>query len=448
MRSPQLLDEHYANVERRIKVRQQPDYARLVVPNGNAAEPVHRWFHMKEAFSSQLLPRLLKDLEMVGRGDLRILDPFCGVGTTLVSAVVAASSGDLKSPVVYGIERNPFLHLAAQAKTNALAAPHRGFMEFARSVAGEAYQDRAEYPIPALSTFRNERFFTPTHVQELLRLRTALERRSAAGDAPLFRALGTLALGGSVEMSSRLRKDGRALRFVEREPASPIDLFLQRSRAIDHDMPLRPAPGRASAYCGDGVTMDRIDRRFGLFDLILFSPPYPNNIDYTEVYKLENWLLGFIDSQEQFADQRLATVHSHPSLKRPDRIETADASQRVKDEIKAVTSPVVAALPHDRYRRARVEVIEGYAVDLYRTMWAARSRLKPGGTIVVVVGNSVHGEGADAHVIAADLLIAQLAVVAGLHVDRVAIARQLQRRGSSSGFLRESVVFATSRDGS
>jgi DNA modification methylase len=33
------------------------------------------------------------------------------------------------------------------------------------------------------------------------------------------------------------------------------------------------------------------------FDLILTSPPYPNNIDYSEVYKLELWLLGFIDKQ-------------------------------------------------------------------------------------------------------------------------------------------------------
>lgn len=447
MRSPKLLDEYYVEVERSLTVRPQPDYARLVVPNGNAAEPVHRWFHMKEAFSSQILHRLLKDLELTGTDEVRILDPFCGVGTTLVSAVAAASSGELRSPTVYGIERNPFLHLAASTKTQALVAPQRDFMSYARSVAGEAYRDRADCPVPALSTFHNERYFPPTHVQQLLRLRAALERRAAAGDSPLSVGLGMLALGGCVEMSSRLRRDGRALRYVEREPAGPIDLFLERSRAIENDMPVRPAPARASAYSGDGVTMDRIDGRFAPFDLVVFSPPYPNNIDYTEVYKLENWLLGLIDSDEQFARQRMATVHSHPSLKRPDRIETAAVAQVVKDELKALTAPVVAALPEDRYRRARVEVVEGYTLDMFLTCRAALARLRPGGKVVVVVGNSVHGGGAGSHVIAADLLIAQVARLAGLHVDGIAVARQLQRRGSSSAFLRESVIFATSGEG-
>lgn len=444
MTSPKLLDAYYAEIERSLTVRPQPDYARLVVPNGNAAEPVHRWFHMKEAFSCQILFRLLKDLELIGSGELRILDPFCGVGTTLVSAMAAASSGDLRNPTVYGIETNPFLHLAASTKATALVSPRLGFMSFARSVAGEAYRDRADYPAPVLSTFHNERYFPRTHVQGLLRLRAALERRAAGGDPSFFVALGSLALGGCVEMASRLRRDGRALRFVEREPTNPIDLFLERSRTIDDDMPRRPTFGRASAYCGDGVTMDGIDGRFGPFDLVVFSPPYPNNIDYTEVYKLENWLLGFIASGEQFATQRMATMHSHPSLKRPERIDGADVSARVKYELRALTAPIVAALPEDRYHRARVEVVEGYALDMFLTARAARSRLRAGGKIVVAVGNSVHGNGPSSHVIAADLLIAQVMRLAGLRVDGIAIARQLQRRGSSSVFLRESVIFATS----
>jgi hypothetical protein len=444
VRSPELLDEYYAEIERTLTVRLQPDYARLVVPNGNTAEPVHRWFHMKEAFSCQLLYRLLKNLELIGSGEVRILDPFCGVGTTLVSAVAAASSGDLNKPVVYGIERNPFLHLAAWAKAAALVAPHRDFMCFARSVAGEAYRDRTDYAMPLLSTFHNERYFNPSHVQDLLRLRAALKKREEHCDSPLPVALGLLALGACVEMSSRLRKDGRALRFVEREPGSPIDLFLERSRAIDDDMPLRPTSARVSAYCGDGVMMDRIDGRFAPFDLVVFSPPYPNNIDYTEVYKLENWLLGYIDSDAQFARQRMATMHSHPSLKRPHRIDTADVTEQVRDGLRTLTAPIIAALPEDRYHRGRVEVVEGYAVDMFLTACAARSRLRSGGKIVVVVGNSIHGDGSMSHVIAADLLIAQVARLAGLDVNEIAVARQLQRRGSSSAFLRESVIVATS----
>lgn len=446
MKAPEKLEGHYAGLERSVTIRSAPDYARLVVPNGNAAEPVHRWFHMKEAYSCNLLLRLLKDLDLGAKPGLRILDPFCGVGTTLVSTAAAAAGGDLQAPVVYGIETNPFLHLAASTKLAALLSPEPGLLDFARAVAAAAYRDRNDYPVPALSTFHNPRFFDAGTVQQLLRLRAAVDARADAGAAPSLRTLGYLAVGASVEPSSCLRKDGRALRFVERQPASPIDLFLDRSTTISEDMPLRRLPLRGAAYHGDGVTMRAIDSRFDAFDLVVCSPPYPNNIDYTEVYKLENWLLGYLDSDRAFASQRAASVHSHPSIKRPHPLQTADLSADVREGLLAVTDPIVSCLPEDRYRRARAEVIEGYVLDMYRTAEAARQRLRPGGTLVVVVGNSVHGTGDQAHVIAADLLIAQVAGLAGLTVEHVSVARQLERRGSASHFLRESLIFATKGD--
>lgn len=442
MTSPRSLDDHYTRVERSFVVRSEPDYARLVVPNGNASEPVHRWFHMKEAFSCNLALRLLKDLELVGRSDLRILDPFCGVGTTLVSAAAAAASGDLRRPVVYGIEANPFLHLAAASKIRAQVAPERGLLNIARDVAAVAHRDRNVHELPLLSTFHNARFFDPEVVQQLLRLKAAVDDRVCAGASPDLARLAYLAVGASVEPCSSLRKDGRALRFVERDAVSAIDVFLDRSTTIDDDMPVRRVPLRGSAYAGDGVSMSAIGTRFDPFDLVLYSPPYPNNIDYTEVYKLENWLLGFIDSEERFASQRAATVHSHPSIKRAGRLDTAELPGSIKAELRKVTGPIVTALPEDRYRRARTEVIEGYTLDMYLAARSARARLRPDGKVVVVVGNSVHGTGTDAHVIAADLLIAQAARLAGLEVERICVARQLARRGNSSRFLRESLIFA------
>jgi hypothetical protein len=57
----------------------------------------------------------------------------------------------------------------------------------------------------------------------------------------------------------------------------------------------------------------------GWATLSCFSPPYLNCIDYTELYKIELWLMEHIASQEQFRETRLGTLRSHPSVKFPAR---------------------------------------------------------------------------------------------------------------------------------
>ena len=34
----------------------------------------------------------------------------------------------------------------------------------------------------------------------------------------------------------------------------------------------------------------------GTWDLAIFSPPYPNSFDYTDVYNVELWMLGYLRS--------------------------------------------------------------------------------------------------------------------------------------------------------
>lgn len=444
MSSARALDSHYRALQDGFSVRRNVDYGTLVVPNGNGSAPVHRWFRLKEAFSSDLFMRVLKDTDLQRRDGLRILDPFSGVGTTAVSVIDAVASGELTAPVVHGVESNPFLHLVGSTKIAALRRAPRGFLDLARKLAASALRETDLGPpkVPQLSTFRREGSFDPIQLERLLKLRDAIQAEQQAGCDPLLVDLARVCLGAIVEPVSNLRRDGRALRHVENKVrVGAVEAFLAKAEEIDADLPTRPVKLRARTWRGDGRSLSVVDRRERDYDLVLFSPPYPNNIDYTEVYKLEAWLLGLVTDAAGFSAQRLRTVYSHPSLLRPDPLPSPGLSEKENEALASLIRPLEEAIPADRYAEGRRRMIRGYTVDMYRTLRSSTDRMREGSSLVYVVGNSVHGRAPKDFVIAADLLIAALAEMAGLKVATIDIARWLRRRSVSSPYLRESVVY-------
>jgi hypothetical protein len=106
---PELKDFRY--LEEKIPVERNDLFRHLVVANGNDNLPVHRWFRFKESFSAQLLGQILANEAPNLRGRVRLLDPFCGVGTVLVSAQQlwrpGSSSKQLVSNVILSSDSLP-----------------------------------------------------------------------------------------------------------------------------------------------------------------------------------------------------------------------------------------------------------------------------------------------------------------------------------------------------
>lgn len=439
-----VLDRHYATLESSYSVRDNADYQRLVVPNGNGDDAIHRWFRLKEAYSRKFLPRVIKDAALTSRRSLRILDPFAGSGTTALSAVDLVREGSLSEAYTLGYECNPFIHLVANTKLRSAQTPSQSFGPLARKIAAAVVRDKVDTPpTPELATFRNDLYFRGDDLTKLLQLRAAIDRAADAGADSLDIALAQTCLGACVEPVSSLRRDGRALRYVTDKPRlNPVAEFLWRADQVCEDMTRRPTKVSGRIQLGDGRSLSPRPPTDASMDLVVFSPPYPNNIDYTEVYKMEAWLLGFITTAEEFSDQRLRTVYSHPSILRRDSALDPAVENGEKAEISALLEPIIDTIPNDRYRTSREQMVTGYTHDMYKTLDSSWSSLAPGGTLVYAVGNSLHGSNDQSFVIAADLIIARLAELVGFSIESIEVARQLHRRKSPSPFLRESVVFA------
>ncbi|MGY9065513.1 hypothetical protein [Streptomyces sp. CAS3] len=433
------VETHYEALEAQWNsVDGSLEFERLVVPTGNSDSPFHRWFHLKEAFSVDLLPTILKQLSFEGMSELRVLDCFAGGGTTLVSALEMSSQVHVTAT---GIERNPFLHHVSSSKVKALQAGSCLSQELKKAYAEVqhlyASDVRFETNIPALSTFSNEAYFPPSLLKSLLRIKAAIEH---CDTSTLARDLLLTSAASCVESSSRLRRDGRALRYAsERQPRDPWLEFSNRiQQMIEDTSGSQPTTSSASVILGDGrrplLHVDESEKR----DLIVFSPPYPNNIDYTEIYKTEAWYLGFYEDSEQFRSQRLRTLRSHPSVRFSEEYDYESSSDA--EAVCELLAPILGAVPGDRYATGRRQLIKGYADDMLTLFRHCRKVISNEGRLVYVVGNSAHGSGDALFVIAADLMMARLAELADWRVEEISVARTLRRRVTNSRFLRESVV--------
>lgn len=433
------LHRHYAALAARYStVDRRADYGRLVVPNGNSAEPFHRWFHLKEAFSSRLLGRVVKDGALSENEHLLLLDPFSGGATTLLSGLLG-SPGWSGTATGIGVERNPFLRFVAATKLAAAGADGpktAAALTGAAAAVSAAAVGRGSAPsVPDQATLRNRRHYPPATLRRLLRMRAAAE----ALEAGLVRDLVLLGVATALEPAGYLRRDGRALRYdADRTPLDAQTAFLNRVAIMTRDLITNlPSGSTGRVIDGDARELAGCEDARG-FDLALFSPPYPNNIDYTEVYKTEGWLMGLYDDAHAFRAQRLSTLRSHPSITFPDVF--AYTARADANEVEALITPLLAAVPADRYTKGRTQMIRGYVDDMLQVFQRCGGLAGPKSRLVFVVGNSAHGSGEGRFEVAADLLLARVAELAGWRVEEIRVARDLGRRGPGSELLRESAV--------
>ncbi|MBO2449036.1 hypothetical protein J4573_18175 [Actinomadura barringtoniae] len=436
------LNAHYdALAERWILTDRIADYSHLVTPSGNSNEPIHRWFHFKEGYSWALIPRLLKDSPSLPRDQLAILDPFLGSGTTLVSSLMLGREEGF-SVRGLGIERNPAIYAIAVAKVNA-ALKGVSLLEAISSAENAFWKEykrlirRRQDLSTSSTTLNNLDYFDANHVHSLL----ALGRASRVIDEVDVRAIFQACVAAVVEPAGRVRRDGRALRYMSKKRVvDPQAAFKERLAKCVNDISCLPDPSRhatAEVLQDDARGVGAIAAGFDA-NLIVFSPPYPNNIDYTEVYKMEAWALELYADVDELKNQRLRTIRSHPSLRFSD--DYAFMQNDFKNPVVSLISPILDSVPDDRYQRGRRQVISGYADDMLKVLCGLRNVAAVGSYCAIVVGNSIHGTGTQRFVIAADLILARLAELAGWRVEEIRVARLLRRRATDADHLRESVV--------
>lgn len=435
----------FMRAEAQLPLRSAPEYANLVVPNGNSSRAVHKWFKYKEAFSADLVGHILRtqDVEASTGRAVRLLDPFCGVGTGLLSAQLLAETTYRVEAI--GIECNPFSAFVAKTKLSWPRIDPRRLRRLAAAILARE-SSSPDSPIPVLSSIRSGRCITPYMARQLVAARRKIE---ALNPGPERDAL-LLGLSASIEVVSKVRRDGRALRIVSK-PRTTLNRVLARwweTIASDVESLQRDCqkPSDAEVLLGDGRRPATVGVQDGTVDLIVTSPPYPNNIDYNEVYKLELWFMGFAETSEEFLSLRRETFRSHPTCSAPqseteyEKTFKGLLAEGPLADLLGVVSRRASRLDRE-CSRGRSKVLLGYAYDTWCSLRAHLATLKRGGRAIYVVGNSLHGGPESPYLVPTDLMLARLGELVGFRVEQIVVARPLLRRLAGNHFLRDSIVF-------
>lgn len=438
------------------------EFADLVNAVDTASLPVHRWFSYKEAFSPRLPRRLLAQY---GAGKSHaVADVFGGVATTALSLLSAPGVERIIS-----VEYSPLSVFVGSTKITWPYLSPDGLRELIDIAL--AFKS-VEVSRPGLSSFANTDVFDPAELQTLLSARQHI--RSLEIDAALCNFL-LLGLAAVIEDISGTMKDGRALRIVRGRTRKPLALSPRRGvpscddrvkdalarqwaamiEDIDDLSPARPSTqgNRAFHLKGDAryLTEVRVEGEemlpSGSIGLCISSPPYLNCIDYSEVYKLENWFLGFVKNQAEFRALRLGTLRSHPSIDFPRR---GYLDEIATEPVTLLLNEIAEFVERHGARRQTGRMIYNYFDDIFKVLMEQYRVLEPGGHAILVVGNSTFSRrvpGCDGERIEqwrvpvpTDLLLAKFAEHIGFDVLNVVKARDLRPRNVSGGVARESLV--------
>ena len=250
----------------------------------------HNWLRLTPAYSRHLVEHLVSPL---GSAD-RVLDPFCGTGTTALTCAEHGIRADT-------VDINPFLIWLANAKFTAYKPQERA--------EAERFQERLRLPSeknrfwhPPLADI--EKWWTEDELLPLSALFNSIKEAdvSEAARNLLFSAFCRVAIEtasvsfGHQSMSFKTRNgDDAILTTCAREQIS--GLFRRRLAEILDAAATELDGSLARAFLGDSRNLHSTLR--ARYSCVITSPPYPNRMSYIRELRPYMYWLGYLRNGRQ-----------------------------------------------------------------------------------------------------------------------------------------------------
>lgn len=369
---------------------------------GNKNHPIHRWVSWIAGFSWEFAGDAIDRYVNpgLGRKSALVLDPFAGVGTTLIEA-------QRRGIASVGFEINPFPYLAAKAKLEAALVDPVAFRTqincYVRAMMPVEHEidkqgiHRAPQPcrVPPPGFHSRVPFFSPKVERKVL---LSLDYIDSIEDGPLadlFRlafASTMVSFSNYTYEPSLSSRPGAGKPLQENAPVVPTIAHKLWQMAEDMSLYIEELhqlgePGQFDVHRQsffDGAS--RLDDES--VDLVVTSPPYLNNYHYVRNTRPHLFWLGYVSSPHDLQEYEVGNFGKYwQTVRDSAQVDLIFEMPQLARQIEEL-----------RQRNPHKGVYGGvgwanyaasYFNDSYRFIKELRRLLRPGGTAVIVVGNNV-----------------------------------------------------------
>ncbi len=411
----------------------------------NRDEPVHRWTGWVAGFSKHFAADAIS--RFAGDADT-VLDPFAGVGTTLVEA-------DLAGCRTAGFEINPYARLVSAVKLKSYMTDtdllRRTAAEFVR------FMDSAGAPVsrPPEGFRTRSPFYSPPVERKALQVMDFIGMQEGRQVADAFRlAFASLMVGFSnysYEPSLGRRAAAGRPDVADFDVAGAVAAKVNLM-ADDMDWYAASRAGGRSRRGPGTVSEESFLEGGGAIgnssvDLIVTSPPYLNNYHYIRNTRPHMYWLGLCASASE--TRRAEAMNFGTYWQNARYMDAVDLDASISDPDIRGTLERIGSKHPDRGAyggRGWANYAALYLNDCLRFARAARRCLRRGGTAIIVIGNSIL-QGVD---VPTDRFLASISEDAGMETIGIHTPRHVRtgssivgssvRAAAGSGRLYESVV--------
>jgi len=355
----------------------------------NKVLPVHRWVPWIAGFASEFVGQAI-DRYVPGSGV--VLDTFAGVGTTLVEALLRGKRG-------IGFEINPYAALVACVKINAhaispatLQETIAAFRQFYGERATNGYVPNAVAP-PGFKG--RAEFYSPKVLRKVLIVQDYIATLPDGKLRDLFRTAFASTMVRYSNYSYEPSLGRRTSAGKEDILDWPVEqTILAKLQEMHEDIIwLRtrlPHSVQLSQVIQD--TFFRYERYLppASIDLIVTSPPYMNNYHYNRNTRPQLYWLGYMNKPKDFNQLEQANFGKY--------WQTVRELEKVELEVTLPGSDLATSIEKLRSLNVEKGIYGGngwanyaatYFNDCRKFAHGIRYALKPGGSALVVIGNSI-----------------------------------------------------------
>ena len=387
----------------------------------NKTLPLHRWVPWIAGFSRDFVRDALNRY-LDGQGT--VLDPFSGVGTTLVEAILLGHN-------TFGFEINPYAAFTCRVKTNAyqisVETLHDELFKFQtfydeKTTLGYDYTPKSSPP-KGFKT-RSE-FYSPKVLKKVLIVCDFIDTIQDLEVRDLFRLAfaSTMvhysnysyepSLGRRVSAGKKEILDFPVARVITEKLADMAEDIVWFQSRLSGRRPTTQIIRDSFFHCQSYLAPDSVD-------LIVTSPPYLNNYHYNRNTRPQLYWLGYAKRPQDLKPLESLnfgkfwqTVRDQEALELDFSLPDTDIAERLQTLRRLHPEKgVYGGSGWANYAAA-------YFNDCYRFVSGICYALKPGGTALVVIGNSI----LQGILIPTDQYFGEIARSVGLELVQIDIAR-------------------------